>query len=145
MGLNKKKGVALLTALIFMTIIISISMLLFTILIGGRISNKYEISRLNRLVEMENITQDFINENLKDDYDYSVRVFASDDDANIKAVVVKAKTANDKNISYYCIYNFSTKEILAKQNQNFDLTKKEYMGEEYYYLSNIVRYVKVQL
>ena len=146
MASNKKKGAVLASVVVLMVIVIAISMLVFALTLGASISNKYENSKLAKEVTTNKLYADFVdNQIINDEYDefLDIQIYVSDDNSNIKAVVAKNKNAIAKNLYFYCIYDFSQNKVLAKQSQDFYLTKKIYNGVEYYYLADIVRYVEV--
>ena len=143
MRINKKKGVALLSALILMIVVISFTGLCIALVMSFNLSNRYEKNRTQRLATFYKIRQDFLdNQTINDEYDYHIEIV--EHDADIKAVVVKKKNkANIDDMVYYCIYNFSSSKILAEQNENFYLTIKNDGGNDYYYLADLVKYMEV--
>ena len=149
MWANKKKGVALLSTLIFMTVVICVSLLLFTVLTYGALANKYQQQKLEKQVTIKKIFKDFVdNQTIDGTYDYDVEIYTNENNANQKAVVVKKSGAVAKNMLYYCICEFDSEvptnyQILAQQEKNFYLTTRIVNGVNYYYLADLIKYVEV--
>lgn len=142
MKTNKKKGVALLSALILMTVIISFTGLFIALVQSFNLANRLEQNKTQKVSTYYKIRQDFLNDTLDDEYEYDIEILEHDE--NIKAVVAKKKNStNIADMVYYCVYNFSTSKILAEQNKNFYLTIKEDGGNNYYYLADLVKYKEV--
>ena len=143
MKTNKKKGIALMSALILMTVIISFTGLFLVLVKTFNLSNKVEQKRTQNLSTYYKIKADFLDNQIVDDeYDFDVEVV--EHDANTKAVVVKRKnSSNIEGMFYYFIYDFSNSKLLAEQNKNFYLTIKNDGGTDYYYLADLVKYMEV--
>lgn len=143
MKINKKKGVALLSVLILMTVIISFTGLFLALVKSLNFANKIEQNKTQKVATYYKIKQDFLdNQVIDEDYDYDIEIVEHDE--NIKAVVAIKKNSTDvSDMIYYCIYNFSTSKILAEQNKNFYLTIKQDGGDSYYYLADLVKYKEV--
>ncbi len=143
MKTNKKKGIALMSALILMTVIISFTGLFLVLVKTFNLSNKVEQKRTQNLSTYYKIKADFLDNQIVDDeYDFDIEVV--EHDANTKAVVVKRKnSSNIEGMFYYFIYDFSNSKLLAEQNKNFYLTIKNDGGTDYYYLADLVKYMEV--
>lgn len=143
MEINKKKGVALMSALILMVVIISFSGMFFAIVQSLNLSNRLQQNKTQKLATYYKIRQDFLDDQVIDDeYDYFIEIIEHDE--NIKALVIKRTENSAKtDLSYYFIYNFSTFKILAEQDKNFYLTIKNDGGNDYYYLADLVKYKEV--
>ncbi len=149
MRINKKKGAVLLSVVVLMVIVIAVSSLIFALTMGTSISNRYEVSKLNKEVLTNKIYADFVdNQTIQggySEYDLDVKIYVNDENANQKAVVAKKTNTTKTTLFFYCIYDFTLgqEKVLAKQSQDFYLTKKVYNEIEYYYLANLIRYVEV--
>ena len=143
MRINKKKGIALMSALILMSVIISFTGLFLALVQSFNLANKIEQKRIQNLTTYYNIRKDFLeNQVIDNEYDFAVEVI--EHDANTKAVVVKRKNnSNIEGIIYYFIYDFSNSKLLAEQNKNFYITIKNDGGTDYYYLADLVKYMEV--
>lgn len=143
MEINKKKGVALMSALILMVVIISFSGMFFAIVQSLNLSNRLQQNKIQKLATYYKIRQDFLDDQvINDEYEYFVEIIEHDE--NIKALVIKRTENSAKtDLSYYFIYNFSTFKILAEQDKNFYLTIKNDGGNDYYYLADLVKYKEV--
>lgn len=143
MEINKKKGVALMSALILMVVIISFSGMFFAIVQSLNLSNRLQQNKTQKLATYYKIRQDFLDDQvINDEYDYFIEIIEHDE--NIKALVIKRTENSAKtDLSYYFIYNFSTFKILAEQDKNFYLTIKNDGVNDYYYLADLVKYKEV--
>lgn len=142
--MNRKRGFALMSAVIIMTIVVAFSMLLFSFILQTKSYAKFSTTTLNNKIKFQKIYADFLdNEQIDEIYDDDVKIYTSDENSKIKALVVKSKNAKTAQISFLAVYDFSQNQNLAKQNQNFYLTIKNFNGVNYYYLADIVRYEKV--
>ena len=144
---SKKRGVAIASALIFMTIIIVVSGLLFTLMASLNTKNIFQKKKLERYLLLQQIKQDFAdNGTINGEYEYNVEIF---DNANppqngVQAVVAKEdNSSSSTNIIYYVVYDFDNQKILAEQTENFYLTIKNIDGVDFYYLANLVKYKEV--
>ena len=146
---NKKKGVALLSTLIFMSVVICVSLLMFAILTYSAVANKYEQQKLEKQVTLSKIFDDFVdNQTINNSYDFDVQIYTNQDNTNQKAVVVKKTGASAKNLYYYCICEFDSVvptnyQILAQQQKDFYLTTQNVDGVDYYFLADLIKYVEV--
>ena len=143
MKINKRKGVALLSVLILMTVIISFSALFIALVKSLNLTKRIEQLKTQKVSTYYQIRQDFLdNQTIDDEYDYGVEIVEHDED--IMAVVAKKKNGTGiSDMVYYCVYNFSTSKILAEQNKNFYITIKDEGGINYYYLADLVKYMEV--
>ena len=143
MRINKKKGIALMSALVLMSVIISFTGLFLALVQSFNLANKIEQKRIQNLTTYYNIRKDFLeNQVIDNEYDFDIEVI--EHDTNTKAVVVKRKNnSNIEGIIYYFIYDFSNSKLLAEQNKNFYITIKNDGGTNYYYLADLVKYMEV--
>lgn len=144
---RRKRGVALVSAIIFMTIIVAVSSLLFTLMASLNFKNIVEKKKIERYATLQQIKKDFIDDGVvNNEYDYDVETFNNSNMAQsgVQAVVVK-KDSNLPNtdLIYYVVYDFDNQKLLAEQTENFYITIKNTDGVDFYYLANLVKYKEV--
>lgn len=140
---NRRKGATILSVLVLMSVVICVSLLLFSFTINTKISLKKESLKLDKLALTSRIFNDFIdNGKIDDNYDLTTLVYISDENESQRAVVVK-KSNKKLDIYYYCVYDFASNEVIAKQYGNIYTTKKEYNGKQFYYIADLIRYEEV--
>lgn len=139
---NRRKGVALLSAVILMSVIVCFLLLLYAIISGFIISNKYEAKKLSNESVINEIYGDFIDNGSIDGVYNGItnEVVVSQSDSNVKAVVA---TSGGK-MMFYAIYDFGLNNLLAMQKKNFYITQKVDGGKTYYYLADMVRYKEIE-
>ena len=144
---NKKKGVAIVSAVIFMTIIVAVSGLLFTLMASLNLKNLQQKNKLQRYITMQQIQREFVaNGEVTGEYQYDVEVFNNSNltKQGVQAVVVKKDSSSSAtDLIYYVVYDFDNQKILAEQTQNFYITIKDISGTDFYYLADLVKYKEV--
>lgn len=144
---NKKKGVAILSAIILMTIVISISGLLFALITSSNLKNKIQKNRFEKYMITQKIFSDFVDNGIIDgEYNLNIELLDNSNDTKtgIQGVVAKLINSNFKtDLYYYCVYDFDNNKILAEQSDNFYITIKTIDNVNYYYLADLIRYKEV--
>ena len=144
---RKKKGVAIVTALIFMTIIIAVTGLLFALMASLTSKNIIQKNKLKRFVTLQQIKNDFIDNGFIDaEYEYDVQIFNNSNatQSGVQAVVVKKDNVESSiDLIYYVVYDFDNQKVVAEQTENFYLTIKNIDNVDFYYLANLVKYKEV--
>lgn len=139
---NKKKGVALLSVIVMMSIVVLFSLLIYSLIIGSSMANTYQKLQTNKLTLTNKIYEDFVD-NGAIDGEYELETEVVDGDGQVKALIVKKKNADDLNLYFLAVYDFEDQRVIAKQNSNFQITKKDFEGKEFYYLADVVKYKEV--
>ena len=146
---NKKKGVALISTIILMSVVVCVFLLLTTLLMSGVVSNKFQTQKLKNQTTISKVFKDFAdNQTIDETYDFDVQIYTNQSNTNQKAVVAKKQGASATKMFYYCICEFdaenpTTYQKLAEQDKDFYLTIREVDGVEYYFLADLIKYVEV--
>ncbi|HAJ78051.1 MAG TPA: hypothetical protein DCO89_03190 [Clostridiales bacterium] len=144
---KKEKGIAIVSALIFMTIIIAVSGLLFTLMASLNAKNIVQKKKIEQQITFQQIKKDFKEDGkINGEYDYNIEIFNNTNasKSGVQAVVVKKySSASATDLLYYMIYDFDNQKILAEQTENFYITIKNVDDVNFYYLANIVKYKEV--
>jgi hypothetical protein len=147
MAKNKKKGVAILSALVLMTVVIIISGLLFAINTSSNLKNRKQKYNIEKYITTTKIFNDFIdNGQIDGEYTFDIEIIDNFHNAKegIQAIVVKKINATSTiDLYYYCIYDFDNKTVLAEQSGNFYLTTQNIDNVDYYFLADLIKYKEV--
>ena len=144
MKTNKKKGAALLSVIVLLSVVVSFSLVIFALIINSNATTAYISTTIKKEIVTNKIFADFVDNQVVDgEYDFDIDIYTAEENANIKAVVVKKNGASAENLYFYGIYDFENEKALAKQAKNFELTTKVVDGKTYYYLADIVKYKEV--
>lgn len=140
---NKKRGAALISSVVLMMVVITFSLLMFTIIINSRATVKYNEVVTAKNIMVNKVCKDFVDDgDIDGDYDLYLQIYENPENSNIKAVVAK-KQQTSANIYFLVVYDFENNEIIAKQQQNFELSVKNVDGQNYYFLPGDVKYERV--
>ena len=144
---KREKGIAIVSALIFMTIIIAVSGLIFTLMASLNVKNIVQKKKIEQQITFQQIKKDFKEDGkINGEYDYNIEIFNNTNasKSGVQAVVVKKySSASATDLLYYMIYDFDNQKILAEQTENFYITIKNVDDVNFYYLANIVKYKEV--
>ena len=152
MNKNKRKGVVIASTLVFMTIVICFSSIIFLLIASTTIKNKIQDNKLEKYIKTQKIRLDLIenygsvteNTTVENDYNLNIEIIVNPNNTNQKAVVVKKLSAVAKtDLYYYCIYDFDENKMLAEQTDKFYITQKDDSGTQYYFLADLIRYKEV--
>ena len=136
---SKKRGVALLSVIVMMSVVVCFSLLIYTLIISSNVANIYEKTISKKIILTNKIFDDFVDNGVIDnEYEIAVKVFSENE--NLKAVVAKNENSDDTNLYFLAVYDFENNKIIARQSDNFYITIKQYEGRNYYYLADVVRY-----
>ena len=126
--MNRKKGVALLSVIIIMSIVLSLSLLMIALLMGSNLTGRYQSAQLKSQTKILEIKNDFLDDAEVSSEYYDIQIKNSVENENIKLLIV-SKTGE---VKYICVYDFGESKMLASQMQNFALSNIEIEQVEYY-------------
>ena len=139
--MNKKKGVAIVSAVVIMSLVVIFTTLLFSLIMGFSINSRQSDLHLREKSFINKVCLDFIDDGEVDEYDgYFFLVRTNEDNVNQKALVCSKYSAiKHDNIFFYCIYDFGENKFLAVQRYNQFITEKEEAGQTVYYLADLIK------
>ena len=141
---NKKRGVALPSVIVLMSIVVAFSLLLITMVAGSNISTQYQIAKLEKQIAVSKMQADFVdNGSLDGEYTQTFEIIGNDQNTDQKALVVKKKSGSDTDLYFLLIYDFAQNKVLAIQTENFAISTKQIGETTYYYLADIIKYKEV--
>lgn len=140
---NKKRGVALLSTVVLMVVVITFSILIFTLIANSNATGKVNESITKKEILSNRVYADFTADGeINEEYDLDLNIYTNQDNSNIKAVVAK-KQISSKNIYFMVVYDFENNQVIARQLSNFELSIKDVDGELFYYLPGNIKYERV--
>lgn len=140
---NKKRGVALLSTVVLMVVVITFSLLIFTLIANSNATGKVNESITKKEILSNRVYADFTADGeINEEYDLDLNIYTNQDNSNIKAVVAK-KQISSKNIYFMVVYDFENNQVIARQLSNFELSIKDVDGELFYYLPGNIKYERV--
>lgn len=138
---NKKKGIAIPTVVVLMSVIVAFSLLLINLVVGAQISTKAQAMELEKQITISQMKLDFAqNGTLIGTYSQSFEIFENEQNQNQKALVVKKSNQSDFDLYFLFIYDFEQNKVLANQTANFAISEKQIGEKTYYYLADIIKY-----
>lgn len=140
---NKKRGVALLSTVVLMVVVITFSLLIFTLIANSNATGKVNESITKKEILSNRVYADFTADGeINEEYDLDLNIYTNQDNSNIKAVVAK-KQISSKNIYFMVVYDFENNQVIARQLSNFELSIKDVDGELFYYLPGNIKYERL--
>ena len=112
---NKKKGVALLSVIVLMSVVMAFTLLMTTLIIGTSYTIKYQIAQTKESAQILKLKDDFLSDGQATSEKYEITIKNSSVSEEIKLMIV-SKSGETK---YICVYNFEESKTLADQRQNF--------------------------
>lgn len=139
---DKRKGVAILSAMITMSVVILLSTLIISLVISFSLMSRHSEAHIHKSALMLSAKQDFIDNGVMDDsYDYYFLIVTSEDNPSQKALICsKSSHIALSNIYFYIIYDFDSHKILAQQSEDIWVESREVGGQTAHYLAGIVRF-----
>ncbi len=139
---DKRKGVAILSAMTAMSVVILLSALIFSLVISFSLSSRISEAHIHKSALLLSAKQDFIdNGEIDGEYDYHFLIVTSEDSISQKALVCsKSQTITLNNIYFYIIYDFDTHKLVAQQSEDIWIESRDIGGQTAHYLAGIVRF-----